>query len=243
MQWCLPVLLLTLVSLCPAVAAGGEWTIELTLHGQRLEGTPLAWSRTSLDFLGRDGVWRTFGLDEAENYRNLHNGFRPLTSGEMRAMLAGEFGRGYEVSGAGGYLVVHPAGQRSQWADRFDALYRSFVQYFAVRGLTPSSPRFPLVAVVFPSRSEFSAYAVRQGMNVSGDLMGYYSRDSNRILLIVHGTETPIDVRLPDVLEGATAFTALWSSADEAPAEDQRRYLPGDVLPVAGTSMQLFRVE
>ncbi|PYD01211.1 glycogen debranching enzyme GlgX [Microbacterium esteraromaticum] len=67
--------------------------------------------------------------------------------------------------------------------------------------------------------------------------------DSNRILLIVHGTETPIDVRLPDVLEGATAFTALWSSADEAPAEEQRRYLPGDVLPVAGTSMQLFRVE
>jgi len=66
---------------------------------------------------------------------------------------------------------------------------------------------------------------------------------SNRILLIVHGTESPIDVRLPDTLENATSFVSLWSSADEAPSAEQRRYQPGDVLPVVGTSMRLFRVE
>ncbi|MEV8219611.1 glycogen debranching protein GlgX [Microbacterium sp. NPDC077391] len=67
--------------------------------------------------------------------------------------------------------------------------------------------------------------------------------ESNRILLIVHGTEAPIDVRLPEGLDGATVFTSLWSSADEAPRAEQRRYAPGEVLPIAGTSMQLFRVE
>ena len=66
---------------------------------------------------------------------------------------------------------------------------------------------------------------------------------SNRILLIVHGTESPIDVRLPDTLENATSFVSLWSSADEAPSTEQRRYQPGEVLPVVGTSMRLFRVE
>ncbi|MDR2997476.1 MAG: glycogen debranching protein GlgX [Microbacterium sp.] len=67
--------------------------------------------------------------------------------------------------------------------------------------------------------------------------------EGNRILLIVHGTEAPIDVRLPDSIEGATAFVSLWSSADERPDGGLRRYSPGDVLPLSGTSMQLFRIE
>lgn len=66
---------------------------------------------------------------------------------------------------------------------------------------------------------------------------------ANRILLIVHGTESPIDVRLPEDLEGATRFVALWSSADERPTTEEEVFAPGDVLPVPGTSMRLFRVE
>ncbi|MGW8483910.1 glycogen debranching protein GlgX [Microbacterium sp. NPDC055903] len=65
----------------------------------------------------------------------------------------------------------------------------------------------------------------------------------NRILLIVHGTEAPIDVTLPDAIEGATRFIPLWSSADERPGAADEVYSPGDVLPIPGTSMHLFRVE
>ncbi|UWF78495.1 MULTISPECIES: glycogen debranching protein GlgX [Microbacterium] len=67
--------------------------------------------------------------------------------------------------------------------------------------------------------------------------------DYNRILLIVHGNENPTDVRLPESIEGATSFISLWSSAEERPSEEQRTFAPGDVLPIAGTSMHLFRVE
>ena len=66
---------------------------------------------------------------------------------------------------------------------------------------------------------------------------------ANRILLIVHGTEAPIDVRLPEEIEGASRFVSLWSSADERPSEAEETYAPGDVLPIPGTSMRLFRVE
>ena len=66
---------------------------------------------------------------------------------------------------------------------------------------------------------------------------------SNRILLIVHGTEEPIDVTLPDDLDGASAFISLWSSADEHPDVEPETLVPGDVLAVPGTSMRLFRVE
>jgi len=65
----------------------------------------------------------------------------------------------------------------------------------------------------------------------------------NRILLIVHGTESPIDVRLPEEIEDATRFVSLWSSAQERPSDDEEVFAPGDVLPVSGTSMRLFRVE
>ena len=65
----------------------------------------------------------------------------------------------------------------------------------------------------------------------------------NRVLLIVHGNETPIDVRLPEGIDGATRFVSLWSSADERPTASQSQHAPGEVLPVPGTSMRLFRVE
>lgn len=65
----------------------------------------------------------------------------------------------------------------------------------------------------------------------------------NRTLLIIHGTESPIDVTLPTVIEGAERFVSLWSSADERPAFEEKAFAPGDVLPIPGASMRLFRIE
>ncbi|MCT2085003.1 glycogen debranching protein GlgX [Microbacterium enclense] len=68
------------------------------------------------------------------------------------------------------------------------------------------------------------------------------NEDPNRILLVVHGNESPVDVVLP-VLSDDVAYVELWSSADDAPAQDTPRFAPGDVVPFVGTSMRLFRVE
>ncbi|MFT3799274.1 glycogen debranching protein GlgX [Microbacterium sp.] len=64
----------------------------------------------------------------------------------------------------------------------------------------------------------------------------------NRILLIVHGTERPIDVTLP-VIPGVHRYVSLWSSVPERPAEDEPVHAPGDVIALPGTAMHLFRVE
>ena len=64
----------------------------------------------------------------------------------------------------------------------------------------------------------------------------------NRILLIVHGSERPIDVTLP-AFSDATRLVSLWSSEDETPSVTEHEYAPGDVIPVGPTSMRLFRVE
>ncbi|MGP3536490.1 glycogen debranching protein GlgX [Microbacterium sp. RD1] len=64
----------------------------------------------------------------------------------------------------------------------------------------------------------------------------------NRILLMIHGDETPIDVTLPE-LPDAVRFVSLWSSADERPRDGEVGYVAGDVVALAPTSMHLFRVE
>ncbi len=62
----------------------------------------------------------------------------------------------------------------------------------------------------------------------------------NRILLMVHGNEQPVDVTLP-AIEGVSTFVSLWSSADESPDLAAVQFRPGDVVPLVGTSMRLFR--
>ncbi len=65
--------------------------------------------------------------------------------------------------------------------------------------------------------------------------------DPNRVLLVIHGTEDATEIVLPD-LEDAV-YVSLWSSADETPSDDEERFAPGDVVPLAGASMRLFRVD
>ncbi|WP_438352775.1 glycogen debranching protein GlgX [Microbacterium sp. CJ88] len=63
----------------------------------------------------------------------------------------------------------------------------------------------------------------------------------NRILLIVHGTEQPTEVTLPEI-DGVERYASVWCSAEETPEDDRSVYAPGDVVAVAGTSMHLFVV-
>ncbi len=65
----------------------------------------------------------------------------------------------------------------------------------------------------------------------------------NRILLVVHGDESPVEVTLPR-LDGVTGYTALWSSVPERPDDVPAHvHAPSDVIALPGTALQLFRVE
>ena len=64
----------------------------------------------------------------------------------------------------------------------------------------------------------------------------------NRILLIVHGNERPIEVTLP-VIEGIARYTSLWSSVPERPDDEHPQFAPGSVIALPGTALHLFRME
>lgn len=161
----------------------GKFTIDVLVRGTRLEGTPLAWSEQRVFLLGRDGRLWDFAPGEAEDYRKTAADFRPYTANMVRARLESELGRAYEVSSTGHFLVAHSRGQKKQWAERFEEMYRSFIAYFSVRGFRLQQPPFPLVAIVWKSREDFQRYTVRDGLKPTSDLLGYYSLDTNRVTL------------------------------------------------------------
>jgi hypothetical protein len=170
------------------------------LEKQVIDGRPVYYSPRDqqLLVLGRDGkIWELDPAD-ARTSKELDSPFQSYSQGEMRAELIAEMGTGYEVSGTGTYLVVHPAGQKDQWAARFESLYRQVLRYFAVRNIAVRRPVFPLVAVVYPTHQDFLRAAYRSGAAIRTDVLGYYDSFTNRILLydITAGGRTNVDWRV-----------------------------------------------
>jgi len=162
-------------------------TFELELNGKRIEGMPLTWSPQEISLLGRDGRLFSFAPKDAENYRQSSSSFQSYPSSVVRARLAQDLGKGFEVTSTGHYLVAHPAGERVNWSKRFEDLYRSFAIYFSVRGFTIKDPEFPLIAVVYHNQEEFMRAAAAEGSRVTSDVLGFYSQISNRIMLYDRG--------------------------------------------------------
>ena len=63
----------------------------------------------------------------------------------------------------------------------------------------------------------------------------------NRMLLVIHGSETETEVQLPLGL-GVDAYELLWNSALDLPPKELVQLEPEAKLPVSGTSMLLLRV-
>lgn len=186
--------------------------MKLDYGGMKIEGTPLLANAAQVMLLDRDGRLWDFSANQAANVQSTTVPFHGYSPGVMRSRLAAEFGKPYEVSGTGHYLVVHPIGQKDQWSQKFEDLYRSFWHYFSVRGFKLAEPEFPLVAVVLPSRDEFLRYANRTGTNVAPGVIGYYSPQTNRIALYDldgNGGKSPGNENLATIIHEATHQTAF----------------------------------
>ncbi len=167
-----------------ATAGGPARFMMRTLVGERvLEGQPLAWTDETMFLLGRDGQLYEFAPQDAQDSRKLGPAFRGYTSSEMRTRLRDEFDKSFEITTTQHFVVVHPRGPWSDWADRLEALYRSFTHGMQVRGFRIRSPQVQLVAVVFRNQDDYFRHAAASGTPLQPGTMGHYAPQSNRIFL------------------------------------------------------------
>ena len=66
---------------------------------------------------------------------------------------------------------------------RFEEIYRSFSYYFQVRGFPLQSPKFTLIAVIFPTQPDFMRFASQHGHRISPNVLGFYDPKSNRVYM------------------------------------------------------------
>lgn len=170
-------------ALIASTVAGAEnWTMQIRVDGQAYEGRLVGRDSERLMFQERDGALKTFDLDRVSDWKKTSSSFAAKTYRELKGDLQAEFGRGFVVTGASQYVVVHPPGGEV-WAERLDDIYRSFFRFFELRGLRLSSPEFPLIAVVFPDKPAFDVYAREQGFKLSPQVYGFYAPATNRVYL------------------------------------------------------------
>lgn len=167
----------------PGIAVAAEFMFRARVDGQMLEGKPLAWNSQQMRLLGRDGRLHEFNPKLAKEAVKTGPSFVPYSAGEMREMLQREFDGRFEVSTTRHYLVVHPRGERDQWAGRFEDLYNRFGHYFRVRGFSLQEPHYPMVAVVFRDQAEYFRRAAASGTPMHPNTLGHYDPTSNRVFL------------------------------------------------------------
>ena len=165
----------------PGVAA--EFMFRARVDGRMIEGKPLNWTDQQMLLLGRDGRLYDFNPKEAKEARKTSPRFFGYSQSEMKTVLQEEFDKRFDVSTTRHYLIVHPAGQRDLWAQRFEDLYNRFCHYFRVRGFSLSEPHYPLVAIVFRDQAEYFRHAAASGTPMRPGTLGHYDPATNRVFL------------------------------------------------------------
>src|SRR5688572_18337070 len=168
---------------CCPTASAAEFMFRARVDGQMLEGKPLSWSAEQMLLLGRDGRLHDFNPKRAKEAQKTSPRFFGYSPSEMKTALQQEFDKRFDISTTRHYLVVHPRGQRDQWANRFEELYNRFEHYFRVRGFKLSQPQFPLVAIVFRDQAEYYRHAEASGTPMRPNTLGHYDPESNRVFL------------------------------------------------------------
>lgn len=159
----------------------GIATIKVEYDGRNFYGSPLGYDGKSLGLLRWDGRISVLSAKPETKIEIIDQNFLPYTPEELQQKLQKEFGNRYRVSLTEHYVVVHPVGKSSVWADPFEELHKHFLEWFVDRGIRPAKPRFPMIAIVHRSRGDFDRYMKGEIKLADPKVVGFYSRKSNRM--------------------------------------------------------------
>lgn len=166
-----------------ASASAADFMFQAQFADQLIEGKPLFWNDAQMLLLARDGALHQVDPRQATEAKRTAARFAGLSTSQMRSALYQEFGKRITVTSTGHYLVVHHPGDSDAWGQRFEQLYRSFQNYFRVRGFRLSQPQFPLVAIIYPTQDEYYRQSRAGGRKLPAGTLGHYDNHTNRVLM------------------------------------------------------------
>ncbi|HVJ68858.1 MAG TPA: DUF1570 domain-containing protein, partial [Caulifigura sp.] len=171
--------------------------IELTSSGQPIRGRRIAHNKDACWLTDVDGRLIEVQVSTVTDFRKVAEEFQQRPVSEVRKALAAELGAGFDVAIRGRYVVGAPRGKADQFASLFDETSREFLQYLKVRKFQVEEPDLPLVAVVYPTRSQFVERCAKDDVHSGPVLRGYYDQRSNRVTLYDDPQEQAVAISAP----------------------------------------------
>ena len=157
--------------------------LAVRLPDHTVLGLPIALFADQMFLIRNDGAIQQIKYSDVVQQTVLNDRFHSIDRSELAKQLRAEFGRNYSVRSELPYLIVARPEHIENWCKRFRSFHHSFSLYCSTHGLKTREIEFPLVAVVFGSRSEFQRYSRSEPLQVPESVVGYYMPDTNRILL------------------------------------------------------------
>ena len=165
--------------------------LAVRLPDHTVLGVPIGLFAEQIFLMRNDGAIQLIKYSDIVQQTVLKDRFWPIDRSELAKQLRAEFGRNYSVKSDLPYLIVARPEHIDSWCKRFRSLHHSFSLYCSTHGIKTREIEFPLVAVVFGSRTEFQRYIRSEPLQVPESVVGCYMPDTNRILLYESSGESP----------------------------------------------------
>jgi hypothetical protein len=183
MQSYLPAIALSLFA--PAAALGLEYvTIQQNGSQKELVGKlEVEAEDGGVMLLTDDGVLWPLPKEEIVSRKSDDKPFAPLPAAELAKKLTAELPAGFKIHQTKNYLICYNTSQAyAQWVGGlFERLNSAFYNYWTRRGIEMRPSQFPLVALVFDSKSSYAQHARGELGDATGSIIGYYSLKTNRM--------------------------------------------------------------
>jgi uncharacterized protein DUF1570 len=133
--------------------------------------------------LGRDGALWPIPKEEISERRKDDKPFEPLSREELAKKVTASLPAGFRVHSTKHYLICYNTSPAyAEWVGGlYERLFSAFYNYWQRRKVELREPEFPLVALVFESRSSYAEYARHELGEATGSIIGYYSLKSNQV--------------------------------------------------------------
>lgn len=132
-----------------------------------------------------DGILWPLPKEEIVSRKSDDKPFVPLAAGEIAKRLTAELPAGFKIHQTQNYLICYNTSPSyAQWVGGlFERLHKAFYNYWTRRGIEMRPPQFPLVALVFDSKSSYAQHARAELGDATGSIIGYYSLKTNRMTM------------------------------------------------------------